>query len=265
MILMKASQVDGSMATSVASVLSNLPLFSKNSLEDLKKLASRGILLETDREEVELAQFEQPLTHFVSEIFQRYQQEKMFIPFLLVEGMIVFFEKGPRNNEKLNLFEISAPFIGYGQIERGHGYVDPYKVSMQPKSKAFIFDPYDIRQLAEKNPEIISKVFLDKNRITEAFSMSTRIFLSPTTKLKIAKYLYFHAERRQKKGYPPILDNVTQEMFASSFGVSRTTVSEAFMELKGYGAIEPKYRKILVNPEKCKVAIEEFSRDILEK
>ena len=262
---MEIKRVDDSTVALVADELCRLPIFRKSNRDDVERLASRGVILATGDEEVELTCFAKPLESFFAEIFARHAYEELFIPFLLAEGMIVFFEKNPRNNDKLNLFEIAAPFIGHGKVSKELGYIDPYKVSMQPHSKALIFDPFDIKNLAEHNYEITTTVFTDKNRITEAFSISTRIFLSPTTKLKIAKYLYFHAGRRMKKGYPPILENLTQEMFATSFGVSRTTVSEAFMELKGYGAIDPKYRRIVVYPEKCKTAIDEFSRDLLEK
>lgn len=262
---MEIKHLDEQSAGAIAEVLCSQPIFAHCDKTDVLWLASRGLSLASQEDSVELSEVQEQVYPFLRDICKRNNIEWAIVPFVLCEGMFVFYENNPRNSKPLNLFEIGAPYVGIERISQEHGYQASYNVRLQPHSFGVVFDPFDVQELAFSNPEVWYTIITDKCRLSEAFSLSTQVFLSPTTKLKIAKYLYFHASRRQKKGYEPIIDNITQEMLATSFGVSRTTVSEAFMELKRFGAIEPSYRKIIVNPKECKAAIDEFSRDILDR
>ena len=243
-----------------ADALSRQPMFANTSREDIEWLAQTSLFLDAEDERLELPEFHAGTLPFIRKLSREHQCNKFLLPFLLTEGIFEYYENNQCNEKQLCLFELAAPYITIDEVTHETGYASNYNVVMKPGTRGFIFDPRKLQDLARKDNRIWHLMVRDKTRLSDSFSLAMRVFLSPTAKLKIAKYLHLYALRRVQKGYEPVLENITQEMLASSLGVSRTTVAEALFDLRQYGAVLPSYGKIVVVPDKCLEAINEYSR-----
>lgn len=262
---MKFRKIEDRYVGQAADYLSQYFCFDACEREDLEQALSRALYIGSGDDDLSFEEIRRGTNSFIDDLAQKNHKTYFWVPLFLTEGQLVYYEKNQRNYQQLNLFEMNAPFLSIDSVMSKRGLSDDYNVIMSKNSHAFALDFEDFQNLAMKNASLWHTAIDCKIKFAEAFSASTRIFLAPTTRIKIAQYLYFYVSRRVEKGYPPVIENVTQEMFASSFGISRTTVSEAFMELKRMGAVEPGYRKVTVNLERCLEAIDDFSRDIQDK
>lgn len=262
---MEFKKIDSNDVGQAADCISKHFDFANTARADLEDALTRCLYISSGEDDIAYDAIRKGTNTFIEEIAEKNKITHFWMPFFLIEGRIIYFENNQRNHHQLNLFEVDAPFLTVDPVSSNIGISENYNVIMAKHSRAIAFEFADFQNLAMKNERLWHTALDAKMRFVEALSSATRIFLAPTTRMKIAQYLYSYVSRRVERGLPPVVENITQEMLATSFGVSRTTVSEAFMDLKRLGAIEPGYRKFTVNLERCLDAIDEYSRDIQDK
>jgi len=209
-------------------ILSEIPLFSELSVEELREITSFSRLVNYEKNQY---------------VFHEGDEFKGI--FIVVKGLVKIFKLSPHGKEYI-LHILRKPHL-FGDVPLFTGGDCPASVQCMEDTTLFI-PKNEFMQLLEKNPAINFKIMSGFARRLKSISIKAESLSLKEVMNRLADYLIREIERNGSQSLPEpfvklALSNPT---LAAYLGTITETISRAFKKLKESGVIVTKGKTVFV-------------------
>ena len=210
-------------------ILSEIPLFSELSVEELREITSFSRLVNYEKNQY---------------VFHEGDEFKGI--FIVVKGLVKIFKLSPHGKEYI-LHILRKPHL-FGDVPLFTGGDCPASVQCMEDTTLLFIPKNEFMQLLEKNPAINFKIMSGFARRLKSISIKAESLSLKEVMNRLADYLIREIERNRSQSLPEpfvklALSNPT---LAAYLGTITETISRAFKKLKESGVIVTKGKTVFV-------------------